>query len=30
MKKQKKYNNLNKKSEIKRDISVLTEIETVC
>ncbi len=30
MKKQKKYYNLNKKSEIKRDISVLTEIETVC
>lgn len=30
MKKQKKYYNLNKKGEIKRDISVLTEIETVC
>ena len=30
MKKQKKYYNLNKKIEIKRDISVLTEIETVC
>ena len=30
MKKQKKYYNLNKKSEIKRIISVLTEIETVC
>ena len=30
MKKQKKYYNLNKKSEIKCYISVLTEIETVC
>lgn len=30
MKKQKKYYNLNKKSEFRHDISVLTEIEAVC